>query len=163
MRRNFELNTRSGFWIALSFAACLLLAGTALAQNTEWPVSMRDLPQAVRATVKTESQGAVVRGISKEIDNGQTFYELSLRVKGRVKDVLMDPDGKIVEVEEQVTLASLPPAVKSAIEKQADKGRILLVESVTKNGALVFYEAHIKTGRKVSEFKVGLDGRPVSE
>jgi uncharacterized membrane protein YkoI len=133
----------------------------ALAQETERPARMKDLPQAVQATVREQSRGATVRGISIETENGQTFYEASLKVKGRVRDVLIDAGGNVVEIEEQVTLASLPPAARAEIVKQAGKGRILTVESITKNNAIIAYEAHVKTAGKNSEIKVDPDGKPL--
>jgi len=151
----------------LSLPAVLLLAAPfALTQEkpeTESRVTMRSLPAAVQETVKEQRKGAILRGLAKEVENGQTFYEAELTVKGHNKDVLMDPSGKIVEIEEQVTLASLPPAVKTEIVKQAGKGRILLVESVTKENAIVAYEAHVRTGKKVSEIKVDPAGKPITQ
>jgi hypothetical protein len=144
---------------ALSLAVCMLSAGMTLAQETERPARMKDLPQAVQATVREQSRGAVVRGLSIETENGQTFYEASLKVKGRIRDVLIDANGTVVEIEEQVTLASLPPAARAEIVKQAGKGRILTVESIRKNNAIVAYEAHVKTAGKISEIKVDPDGK----
>jgi uncharacterized membrane protein YkoI len=157
-----KMNTCKGYIaIALVLAACMLLAGTAQAQEPERPARMKDLPQAVQTTVREQSRGATVRGLSIETEKGQTFYEASLKVKGRVRDVLIDADGNVVEIEEQVTLASLPPAARAEIVKQAGKGRILTVESITKNNAIVAYEAHVKTAGKISEIKVDPDGKPL--
>lgn len=162
MIRESRMNTRSGrVAISLSFAACLLSAGMTLAQETERPARMKDLPQAVQATVREQSRGAVVRGFSVETEKGQTFYEASLKVKGRVRDVLIDANGNVVEIEEQVALASLPPAARAEIVKQAGKGRVLSVESITKNNAVVAYEAHVRTAGKISEIKVDPDGKPL--
>jgi uncharacterized membrane protein YkoI len=162
MIREPKMNTCKGhIAIALALAACMLLSGTALAQETERPARMKDLPQAVQSTVREQSRGAAVRGLSIETEKGQTFYEASLKVKGRVRDVLIDADGNVIEIEEQVTLASLPPAARAEIVKQAGKGRILTVESITKNNAIVAYEAHVKTAGKISEIKVDPDGKPL--
>lgn len=159
----YELTARS--WkrrpiVAFSLVTCLL-AGVASAQNTERPVKLKDLPAPVQATVREQSKGATIRGLAEEIEHGQTFYEVSLRVKGRVRDVLMQPDGNIVEIEDQITLAELPPPAKAEIIKQAGKGRIVTVESITKNNAVVAYEAHIKRAGKLVEIKVDPDGKPL--
>jgi uncharacterized cupredoxin-like copper-binding protein len=146
---------------ALALAGCLLPAGTALAQSTERPVKLKDLPAAVQTTVREQSQGATMRGLAEEVKDGQTFYEVSLRVKGRNRDVLMDTNGNLVETEEQVTLAALPPAPRAAIVKQAGKGKILMVESITKNRAIVAYEAHVRRTGKIVEIKVDPDGKPL--
>jgi len=148
--------------IATSVVSIILLTSVALAQDkaeTETKVTMKSLPVAVQQTVKEQSKGAVLKGLAKEVENGQTFYEAELSVNGRNRDVLIDPTGKIVEIEDQVTLSSLPPVVKDEIAKQAGKGRIMIVESITKDGVIVAYEAHVKTGQKISEIKVDPSGK----
>jgi hypothetical protein len=145
------------------FGAGLLIAANASAQEYERPVKMRQLPAAVQATAKEQSKGATVRGYSKEVEGGQTFYEVSLRVGGRNKDVLIDPTGAVVEVEEEVSLDSLPQAARAEIEKHKGRGRIVMVESKAKNGTIVSYEAHIKVGRKYLEVQVTPDGQLIKE
>src|SRR5215211_7009547 len=105
------------------FALGVLLTSVASAQGSEKKARMKNLPPAVQTTVNEQSKGAVIRGLSKEVKDGQTFYEAELTVAGHNKDVLIDARGKVVEVEEQVTLDSLPPAVKAEIIKQAGKRR----------------------------------------
>jgi uncharacterized membrane protein YkoI len=145
--------------LTLFFAVCLV--PPSLAQETEKRVRMKDLPAPVQATVKEVSKGATLRGLAMETENGKTYYEAELMVKGHSKDVTIDPDGKIVTIEEQVTMASLPAAAKAEILKQAGKGKILLVESITENNSIVAYEAHVKTAGKISEVKVDPNGNPV--
>ena len=137
----------------------LLIAPFALAQSKESKVKLKDLPAPVQQTVKEQSQGAIVRGLAKEVEDGQTVYELELNVAGHTKDMMIAADGKIILIEEQVELNALPQPVKDAILKQAGKGKIKLVESVTKNGTLAFYEAHVKKGIKTVEVKITPDGQ----
>jgi uncharacterized membrane protein YkoI len=163
MVRDFKKNARGGcITRVLLLSICLVSEGAALAQSAERPVKMKDLPPAVQATVREQSRGATVRGLAQEMENGQTFYEVELKVKGRNRDVLIDAGGKVVAVEDQVTLASLPSAARAEIIKRAGKGKILTVESITKNNVIVGYEAHIKIAGKVSEIKVDLDGKPIN-
>lgn len=143
-------------------SGCSLFAATANAQDSEKKVKMKDLPEAVRKTVQEQSKGATLRGLAKEVEDGKTFYEAELKVNGHNKDVLIDAMGAVVEIEEQVTLASLPPAVKATIEKNAGKGKITSVESITKNNKLEAYEAHVTKAGKRSEIKVDPDGKLIS-
>ena len=144
----------------LKFFAVVLAIGltflTAPAQERK--IKRKQLPPAVEKTVAKESKGATIKGFAKEIENGQTFYELELIVDGHAKDVLMDPQGNVVEVEEQVSMDSLPAAVQDALKKEAGSGTIGMIESLSKNGQLVSYEAHVKHGKKRSEIKVGPNG-----
>ena len=129
----------------------------------EKPVKMKSLPKAVQQTVEEQSKGAAILGLSKETEKGKTYYEVELKIDGHHKDVLIDSTGAVVESEEEIALDSLPPAVKSGIEKQMGKGKIVMIESITRNGSLVAYEAHIKTGRKSKEIKVGTDGELIKD
>ena len=130
------------------------------AEGAEHRVKRSDLPAAVQRTVDTESTGAVVRGLSMETANGKTNYEAELVVNGHSKDVLIDADGKILEVEEEIALGSLPVGISEALEAQANGGKITRVESVTKNGSLFAYEAQARAGLKRSEIQVGPNGEP---
>ncbi len=85
-----------------------------------------------------------------------------MTVSGHTKDLLIDANGTVVEVEEEVALATLPASVKAGLEREAGKNKILKVESITKNNAVVYYEAEIKRRGKVAEIKVGPDGAAMS-
>jgi uncharacterized membrane protein YkoI len=132
-------------------------------QDQEKKVKMQDLPDAVQKTVREQSQGAVIRGLAQETENGETNYEVELKVNGHNKDVLISSTGDVVEIEEQVTLESLPAAVKTAIRKAAGTGRIGMIESITKDNAVIAYEAHVRIGGKSHEIKVGADGELISK
>lgn len=148
--------------VASLCAMSLLIVGALQAQESEKRVQMKDLPPAVRKTVEEQSKGATIRGLSKEIEAGKTYYEAELTVQGHGKDVLIDSAGKVVEIEEEVQLASLPPAVKKTIEKSAAGGKIGKIESITKNGNLVAYEAQLVKAGKKSEVKVAPDGKVIA-
>ena len=149
---------KTNYLVALA-ACCLLLAGTASAQEKK--IKRSDLPPAVEKTVAAQSAGATIKGFSTEKENGQTLYEVELTVNGHSKDISMATDGSIVEVEEQVAMDSLSAAVKAGLQAKAGKGKILKVESLTKKDKLVAYEAQIDTNGKKSEVQVGPDGKPL--
>jgi len=141
------------------FTAVLVVGLTiSIIKAQEKKITREQLPAAVRQTVDRESQGATVKGFATEVEHGQKLYEASLTVNGHSKDILIDKTGNIVEVEEQVSVDSLPPAVQEALKKAAGSGTIEVVESLTKNGKLVAYEAQVRHGRKRSETQVGPNG-----
>ena len=121
-------------------------------------IERSELPPAVEKTVAAEAAHATVKGFSREVENGQTFYEVELSVEGRTRDVLMDVHGNVVEVEEQVAFDALPAKVRSALKASAGTGTIRNVESLTKKGKLVAYEAHVVASGKWSEVQVGPNG-----
>jgi hypothetical protein len=52
--------------------------------------------------------------------------------------------------------------VREGLQQRAGTGKIGKVESLTKRGTLVAYEAHVLTGTKRSEVQVGPDGKPLA-
>ena len=138
--------------VGLAAGASLFLALSVLAEEKK--IKRSDLPPAVEKTVAAQGVDATTRGLSEEEENGQTFYEAEMTVNGHRRDVLMDAGGVIVEVEEQVAMDSLPAGVRDALHAKARKGKIVIVESITKHDKLVAYEAAILTNGKRSEVQV---------
>ena len=145
--------------VGLAVVASLFLALPALTQEKK--IKRSDLSPAVEKTVATQSQGATIVGFSEEREHGQTFYEVELTVAGHSKDILIDVDGVVVEVEEQMSMDSLSPAVTAGLQAKAGKGVLIKVESLTKKGKLVAYEAKVFNNGKKSEVQVGPDGKPL--
>ena len=143
----------------LTLIAALALSTIALAQEKK--IQRADLPPAVEKTVTAQSEGATVKGFSQEKEKGQTYYEAEMTVSGHSKDVLIDANGSVVEVEEQVALDSLPSAVKDGLHAKAGAGEIVKVESLTKHDKLVAYEAVVKTNGKKKEIQVDPTGKPL--
>ena len=144
---------------AILLTTLLLFAGLAVAQEKK--IKRSDLPPAVEKTVAAQSAGATVKGFSKEIEKGQTYYEAELIVNGHTKDILIDGNGAIVEVEEEVAMNALPTEVKAGLQAKAGEGKLVKVETLTKNDKLVAYEAQVRKGGKKSEVQVGPDGKPL--
>ena len=140
-------------------AATILFPVLLLAQEREARIHRSDLPPAVEKAVVEQSKGATIRAFSKEQENGQTFYEAELIVDGHSKDVLVDWRGSVVEVEEQVSLESLPAEVREGLRDRAGNGKLGKVETITKKDRVAAYEAKVVTNGKKSEVRVGPDGR----
>lgn len=139
----------------------LVLVFVANVQGQEKHIKKSNLPPAVQKTAEEQSEGAKVRGYTRETENGKLEYEVEMTVNGHSKDVSIDPSGNVLEVEEGVTLSGLSAAVREGLQRKAGAGKITRVESITKQGKLVAYEAHILTGTKKSEVQVGPDGKPL--
>lgn len=147
-------------WAVAGLIALCAAGSSAAAQDKRLKKS--DLPAAVQKAADEQSKGATVRGYSSETENGQLEYEVAMTVNGRGRDVSFAPDGSVLEIEQEVALDSLPAAVHAALVQKAGAGRITKVESLTKHGTLVAYEAQVRTGTKRSEVQVGPDGKPLA-
>jgi uncharacterized membrane protein YkoI len=143
------------------FAVIAALSCTTIALAQEKKIPPTDLPPVVEKTVAAQSQGATIKGFSQEKEKGQTYYEAEMMVGGHSKDVLIDANGSVVEVEEQVAFDTLPSSVKEGLQAKAGTGKILKVESLTKHDKLVAYEAKVQADGKKKEIQVGPDGKPL--
>jgi uncharacterized membrane protein YkoI len=130
------------------------------AADAETKVKMQDLPPAVQKAVKEQTKGATLKGLTKEVEEGKTFYEAETTVAGHGKDILFDADGNVVSVEEEVAIDKIPAAARDAIQKAVGTGKLAKLETVKEKGN-TFYEGHIKKGAKETEVKVDANGKPV--
>ena len=139
--------------------AAITLCLMGIVASAETRISKLDLPAAVEKTADEQIQGSTVRGYSTNIENGQLQYEIRMTTNGHSKSVTIAPDGKLLEVEEQIAMEALPGDVKAGLQSKAGTGRIAKIESLTKHGAIVAYEAQVYTAGKHSEIQVGPDGK----
>lgn len=144
----------------LTAAVLLCLSGSVLAADKK--LTKSQLPAAVQKTADEQSKGATVVGYSSEVENGMTEYEVKLKVDGHSKDVSIDPSGNVLEVEEEVALNSLSADAQAGLKKAAGTGTLGKVESLTKNGKLVAYEAKVTKSGKKSEVQVGPKGEKLA-
>lgn len=144
--------------------AALVLATPVTSPAWEKRVKIDDLPAAVKQTVLEVSKGLKLRELTREVENGETFYEAELEVDGHTRDVIMDASGAIVLIEEEVDWSLVPEAVRAAIEKAAQGRKILFVETLTRNDQIEAYEAHVRKGWwRETEIKIDPEGRPIEE
>ena len=137
----------------------LSIVFVSFAPAAEKRIKKTDLPPAVLKTAEEQAKGATVKGYAKETEDGRTFYEVETVAGGRTRDILIDTSGKLVEVEEQRDLDSVPAPVKTALQKF---GKVLKVESVTRGGT-VTYEAVVQSNGKKSEVKIDAGGRVLTK
>lgn len=139
--------------IRFSMIALAALGSLALAA-----VDINKLPAEVQKTVKQETKNATNVKVSQETEGGKTVYEVESKVNGKGRDLMVNAQGMVLSIEEEVSLDAIPAAAKAAIEKMAAGGKTGKVETVTK-GKIVTYEAVItKKGKKATEVMVNADG-----
>jgi hypothetical protein len=139
---------------------CLGAATAVLAQEKK--ISTTDLPAPVLSAFQKSYPGASINGVSRESEEGKTFYEIE-SVEGAVhRDILYAPDGTMVELEESMVEAELPAAVKATLAKKEFTGTVEKVEKVTK-GKETTYEMRIHSGSTMLEVMIGPDGKVIKQ
>ena len=94
------------------------------ARAVETKIAAKDLSVPVQKAAQEQSKGAVVRGFTKEVENGNTECEAELTVNGHRKDISFDSAGNVVAVEDEIKLENLPAAARSALQKAAEGGAL---------------------------------------
>ena len=118
-------------------------------------LKMESLPPSVQAAVKAQRINATILNISAVKANGRTGYEVEMTIDGKSRDVEFDANGKILEIEEDADLSSIPAAAKNAIQAQTGKATFVKVEKVTK-GSGISYVAVLKSTHG-SNFELGVN------
>ncbi|MBB5343846.1 hypothetical protein [Tunturibacter empetritectus] len=145
--------------LSLLTTALLISSSSLVGFGQEKTLSRSQLPPAVEKTVQIHSQGATIKRFVTERENGKTVYEAEMMVDGHTKDIQIAKDGTLNEIEEEVAIDSLPPEVQAALRKKAAGADITKVESLTKQGTLVAYEAATLKRHQKSEVQVGPTGK----
>lgn len=126
----------------------------------EKKISKKDLPQAVLSAFEKAYPKAAIKGLSQEVENGKTYYEIESVDGKTTRDLLYLADGSVTEIEEGVSVAELPPPVKATLLKEYPKGRVLKAEKTTK-GTTVAYEMKVSSGKINAELVIDPTGKVV--
>jgi uncharacterized membrane protein YkoI len=139
----------------------LVIEGTGKLLVTKTEVAADALPAPVRQTLSGQSQGATIETHSEVSRAGKTYYEIELKTGGHKKEIVIEPSGELTKVEEVVPVDTVPAPVRSAIDKQASRGKLLKVKTIVVKGKLTAYEAAVDVNGLKTEFKLTPEGQPL--
>ena len=126
--------------------AALALAHLVFAEEDDKPVKFDELPAAVAKAIKAAAGDAKIESIVLGDEDGTPAYEATWKAGGHKHEIAVAKDGKVLTLEEIISLKEAPEAVRAAIEKEAGSREVLEVEKVIAKGKTV-YEAEIKEGK----------------
>ena len=145
-------------------SAVLAIAGLAgIGIASEKKVELKDLPAAAQKTILAETSGAKIKDIIEETQKSQTIYEVETVLDGgKTRDFDVDKAGKVLEVELEVELDSIPASAKAAIQKTVGNGKITKVETISKKGKTDYEAAYMLDGKE-REVLVKADGKLIKD
>ena len=88
LEANFKMNNND-------VSANFMLDGTWV--ETETTIPLAELPVAVSNTVNSQYPGAVYGRVEKIEKPGKILYEVNITVKGKKKELELNPDGTVAE------------------------------------------------------------------
>ena len=138
--------------------AALALAHHVFAEEDEKPIKFEDLPAAVAKAIKEAAGDAKLGKITLGDEDGTPAYEAVWEAGGHQHEVAVAKDGKVLSLEEIISVNEAPKAVQQAIKKEAGENEIIEVEKVLEKGK-TFFEATIKNGKGKVEVRFSKDGK----
>jgi uncharacterized membrane protein YkoI len=130
-------------WISTAAWLGLLVATMAAADETKIEVS--DLPKVVVKAAKKAFPQAKIVGAAKEAEDGETIFEVMMKLDGKSIDLAIDDEGDIEEIEREINFEDLPRAVINAARARFPTGEFAKVEEVSDEDDKVVYELTVET------------------
>jgi uncharacterized membrane protein YkoI len=94
--------------------------------------------------------------------NGKVCYEAKIKTASGKKEIKLDADGKVIEIEKEVKVSALPKAVVDAIKAAHPKSEIEEAEHVTAGGKQYFEVEVEDADDNEIELKVSPEGKILS-
>jgi hypothetical protein len=156
---------KTKYQIAIGFTLCMIVVIAAVnpiyAQKKN-NFSVKDLPSEVKTSFEKIYPHAVMNNAGKEVEKGETMYEIE-SVEGKIRrDILFKKDGTVYEVEETVSAALLPKVVAASVKKNFPKFTIRKAEKSTRSSDTT-YEMILEKGSKKFEVVFSTDGKIVEK
>jgi hypothetical protein len=139
--------------VSLVIGSVMLHAGAQAAEVKEKPelkeeeIALEKVPKVVLTAIKKKFPDAKLQGAAKQTEDDQVSYEILIKHKGHEMYVVCEPDGKIVEIDREISANELPKPVTEAIKKKYAKSSIMSVGEVTEDDEIT-YDVLLKHGKK---------------
>jgi hypothetical protein len=144
--------------IAITILVVIIISANLRAIAGDKKITKKDVPAAVLKAFTDTYPKAKVNSYAKEVEKGETFYELET-VDGKVKrDLLYKADGTAVEVEEILTTKTVPESIAKAIITEMPKAKIMSGEKTTR-GTDVSFEVVVVNGKEKVRVLLNADGK----
>jgi len=128
------------------------------------PAARGECPQMIKAAVEKSYPGATNQTCKQEKQGGKTLYEVDLTTKtGGKVELDMAPDGTVLQVEEQVSLDTVPSAVLKAFKDKYPGVNASGAVKQTRPDGKVFFEIAFETGGTKKEATFAAGGAFVEE
>jgi uncharacterized membrane protein YkoI len=149
-------------WFFAALVGVAVLATGAWADEEKIPLDK--VPKAVLDAVKAKFPDVKLSEASKEKEGGKTIYELAFTYKDYKYEVELEEDGTFVAIDKKIEAKELPKEVLKALEEKYPKATYKIIEEVTKNDKIAYYEVELVTAdKKGIEVEIDASGKILKE
>ena len=96
----------------------------------EESIQWEQLPKAVQDALSQVLPGVQLDELTREIEDGYVLYEAAYQANGTKYETKLTEEGDIIESEEAIDAASLPPAIQARLQKEFPNAKIEKAELV---------------------------------
>lgn len=126
-------------------------------REMEADIEVADLPDLIVAAAKEYAPGIRITGAEREVTQHGDAWEVKFRHDGRAHELVIGANGKIREIEKELSRSEAPPAVLEGADKAVPGGSFLSVELITIDGKSDQY--HVKKSRQGANYKIVLNAK----
>ncbi|UCC43372.1 MAG: PepSY-like domain-containing protein [Candidatus Zixiibacteriota bacterium] len=148
---------RSVAGLTLMVVAVLLCGALAVVAEEEEAAKKVDVPAKVMEAFKASFPDVVISSVDSEVKDGKTLYEIETVQDSAEVDYVYAEDGTLIQIEEEISVESLPEIVVTAIKAAHEGCEIDEAEKITR-GETVEYEVAVEVGEDEFELLVASDG-----
>jgi hypothetical protein len=153
--------------VLAALSLMFLLMFPCLAQKNEkvqeeQTIKQKDVPEVILSAFKKSYPKSTIKGYSKETEEGRIFFEIESS-EGKInRDVIYNPDGTIVSIEETLPLSKVPEPVRTSLKKEFPKAKVLKSEKIIK-GTDIQYEFVVQSSKKSTEVVIDTHGKVIKK
>ncbi|MHC4212642.1 MAG: PepSY-like domain-containing protein [Planctomycetota bacterium] len=125
-------------------------------------VSLSELPQAVRATVESQTNGFKIDQIERDDDDGKIVYEVEVDGDNDMK-IKIAEDGTLLEREEELESKDLPASILNAVKKMVGDVDFDDVEKEYRLDRGTIYKFEIEKGNLRIDMEMKEDGSVIKK
>lgn len=133
---------------AVLMGLALVLVAVAISAE-EQNLKKADVPAPVIAAFEKTYPNATVKGYSMGQHHGNTSYEIESVDGSTKRDLEYSAQGDVLEIEEELKPADLPPEVSGAVTKKYAGASIEKAEKKVKDGATVYEVKLLQDNAKI--------------
>jgi hypothetical protein len=144
----------------LATTVLFALTSVASAQQPK-SVTMNDVPPHVMAAALALANGIKFEKVQLDYDDGTAKFEFVGKLpSGKAYEVDIFTDGRVEEIEEEIDMNSLPPAVRATLNRLFPNLQPSKIEKSTRSNLGTWYEFDAKDARGTDiDIDISADGK----
>lgn len=116
------------------------------------------LPAVVLTAFRQAYPNARILHATRERRDGKVVYEVESLDGSLRRDLLYDPKGHAIEIEEVIPADSMPEAVRAALARDVQEAEVVRAERITR-GEVILYEIQVRRNGRTRSLTYDSNGR----